>query len=210
MIAVEIVDPDLCGRFHARVIDGVKVEPSPAWIAERLTALGMRSINNVVDASNYVMLELGQPNHTYDLAKLPDGILRVRARDMRTGTEQEVDVKPSYGLTEQEVERMLRESIERAQDDISERMVVEARTEAETLVQAARKTIDKHAGLIDAPERSTIEESIGRLGEAMKGIDHRLVRSITDELDAATEPLAQRVLNSSVQESLGQKRIEEV
>jgi phenylalanyl-tRNA synthetase beta chain len=76
--SVEIVDPDLCGRFHVRVIDGVRVEPSPAWIAERLSALGMRPINNVVDASNYVMLELGQPNHTYDLAKLPDGALRVR------------------------------------------------------------------------------------------------------------------------------------
>ncbi len=77
-VSVDIVDPDLCGRFHARVIDGVKVEPSPAWIAERLTHLGMRPINNVVDASNYVMLELGQPNHTYDLAKLPEGALRVR------------------------------------------------------------------------------------------------------------------------------------
>ncbi len=81
-ISVEILDPDLCGRFHARVIDGVKVEPSPPWIAERLSALGMRPINNVVDASNYVMLELGQPNHTYDLAELPGGALRVRwARD---------------------------------------------------------------------------------------------------------------------------------
>jgi phenylalanyl-tRNA synthetase beta chain len=77
-VSVEILDPDLCGRFHARVIDGVNVEPSPSWIAERLTHLGMRPINNVVDASNYVMLELGQPNHTYDLAKLPDGALRVR------------------------------------------------------------------------------------------------------------------------------------
>ena len=80
--SVEIVDADLCGRFHLRVIDGVRVEPSPRWIADRLTALGMRPINNVVDASNYVMLELGQPNHTYDLAKVPAGALRVRwARD---------------------------------------------------------------------------------------------------------------------------------
>ncbi|HEY6531076.1 MAG TPA: phenylalanine--tRNA ligase subunit beta [Acidimicrobiales bacterium] len=78
LVSVELLDPDLCGRFHARVIDGVHIEPSPPWIAERLTALGMRPINNVVDASNYVMLELGQPNHTYDLAKLPDGTLRVR------------------------------------------------------------------------------------------------------------------------------------
>ena len=82
MTSVDIVDPELCGRFHVRVIEGIKVEPSPRWIADRLTALGMRPINNVVDASNYVMLELGQPNHTYDLAKVPSGELRVRwARD---------------------------------------------------------------------------------------------------------------------------------
>jgi phenylalanyl-tRNA synthetase beta chain len=80
--AVEILDPDLCGRFHVRVIEGVTVQPSPRWIADRLIALGMRPINNVVDASNYVMLELGQPNHTYDAALVPEGVLRVRwARD---------------------------------------------------------------------------------------------------------------------------------
>ena len=82
MVSVEILDPDLCGRFHARVIEGITIEPSPRHIAERLSALGMRPINNVVDASNYVMLELGAPNHTYDLATLPGGALRVRwARD---------------------------------------------------------------------------------------------------------------------------------
>jgi phenylalanyl-tRNA synthetase beta chain len=84
---VDIIDPDLCGMFHLRVIEGITVEPSPRWIADRLTALGMRPINNVVDASNYVMLELGQPNHTYDLAKVPGGALRVRwARDGETIT----------------------------------------------------------------------------------------------------------------------------
>jgi phenylalanyl-tRNA synthetase beta chain len=81
-VSATIVDGDLCGRMHLRVIDRIVIGPSPRWIADRLTALGMRPINNVVDASNYVMLELGQPNHTYDLAKVPSGELRVRwARD---------------------------------------------------------------------------------------------------------------------------------
>jgi phenylalanyl-tRNA synthetase beta chain len=80
--SVEILDPDLCGRFHVRVIEGVRVEPSPRWIADRLAACGMRPINNVVDASNYVLLELGQPTHTYDLDRLEGGAFRVRwARD---------------------------------------------------------------------------------------------------------------------------------
>lgn len=84
-VSVEILAPDLCGRFYARVLDDVTVGESPAWLANRLRALGMRPINSVVDASNYVMLELGQPNHTYDLARLPGGALRVRwARDGET------------------------------------------------------------------------------------------------------------------------------
>jgi phenylalanyl-tRNA synthetase beta chain len=75
---IEIIDPTLCGRFLARVIRNVTVGPSPEWLQRRLTALGMRPINNVVDISNYVMLELGQPNHSYDLALVPGGHLRVR------------------------------------------------------------------------------------------------------------------------------------
>ena len=75
---VEILDPDLCGRFVARVIQGVTVGPSPRWLANRLTLLGMRPINNVVDVSNYVMLEHGQPNHPYDLNRLAGPGIRVR------------------------------------------------------------------------------------------------------------------------------------
>lgn len=90
LVTVEIVDPDRCGRFTARVLRGVTVGPSDPLVANRLTLLGMRPINNVVDASNYLMLELGQPSHPYDLATLgrADGGLpgfRVRlARDGET------------------------------------------------------------------------------------------------------------------------------
>ncbi len=76
---VEIVDPDRCGRFGARVLRDITVGTSPQWLANRLTALGMRPINSVVDLSNYVMLELGHPNHTYDLDLVAGGTLRVRA-----------------------------------------------------------------------------------------------------------------------------------
>ena len=78
-VSIEIESPELCPRFSATVLGGVKVGASPQWIQRRLTLAGMRPINNVVDASNYVMLELGQPTHPYDLARLPGGGLRVRA-----------------------------------------------------------------------------------------------------------------------------------
>jgi phenylalanyl-tRNA synthetase beta chain len=81
-VSVEIVDPDQCGRFEARVLSGVTVGPGDPALAGRLALLGMRSINNVVDVSNYVMLELGQPNHPYDLAKVAGPGFRIRrARD---------------------------------------------------------------------------------------------------------------------------------
>ena len=85
--AVEIVDPTLCGRFVGRVLRNTPVGPSPAWIANRLTALGMRPINSIVDISNYVMLELGQPSHIFDLGKVTGAHIRVRrARDGETIT----------------------------------------------------------------------------------------------------------------------------
>ncbi|MBW3546854.1 MAG: phenylalanine--tRNA ligase subunit beta [Actinobacteria bacterium] len=76
--SVAIDAPDLCRRFVATVIAGVRVGPSPAWLADRLARAGMRPINNVVDASNYVMLELGQPTHPYDAARLGGRGFRVR------------------------------------------------------------------------------------------------------------------------------------
>jgi phenylalanyl-tRNA synthetase beta chain len=75
---VELVDGDRCARFTSTVISGVHVGASPDWMARRLAAAGMRAINNVVDVSNYVMLELNQPNHAYDLDALGGGGFRVR------------------------------------------------------------------------------------------------------------------------------------
>ena len=80
---VEIEAPELCGRYTARVMRGVKVQPSPDWLRQRLEAIGEKSINNVVDVTNYVMFELGQPLHAFDLDKL--GEKRIVVRRARAG-----------------------------------------------------------------------------------------------------------------------------
>jgi phenylalanyl-tRNA synthetase beta chain len=82
-IKVGIRSPELCGRFTARVIRGVKIQPSPAWLKNRLEACGVASINNVVDISNYVMLELGHALHTFDYDKIRDHSLVVRGANPR-------------------------------------------------------------------------------------------------------------------------------
>ena len=84
-VDVEIVDPTLCGRFVGRVLRNAPAGSSPPWMANRLTALGQRPINSIVDISNYVMLELGQPSHTFDLGRVSGARIRVRrARDGET------------------------------------------------------------------------------------------------------------------------------
>src|SRR5882762_529238 len=75
---VEILDPDLCPRYAARVVRGVKIAPSPDWLVKKLEAIGQRSINNVADITNYVLHELGQPLHAFDLAKLSEHRIVVR------------------------------------------------------------------------------------------------------------------------------------
>src|ERR1700730_900101 len=82
-IKVEIRSPELCGRFTARVIRGVKIQPSPPWLKNRLEACGVASINNIVDVSNYVMLELGHPLHTFDFDKIRDHSIVVRGANPR-------------------------------------------------------------------------------------------------------------------------------
>src|SRR5438270_8187394 len=77
-VRVEIQAPELCGRFTARVIRNVKIQPSPKWLKDRLEASGVASISNVVDISNYVMLELGHPLHTFDYDKVRDHKIVVR------------------------------------------------------------------------------------------------------------------------------------
>jgi phenylalanyl-tRNA synthetase beta chain len=78
LAGVQIDEPDLCGRYTARVIESVKVGPSPEWMKKRLEAIGLRSVSNVVDATNYAMMETGQPPHAFDYDKIAQGKIIVR------------------------------------------------------------------------------------------------------------------------------------
>lgn len=88
-VSIEVTDPERCARYNARVIDNVKVGPSPDWLAERVTAAGSRSINNVVDVTNYILFLYGQPLHAFDYDKLtsPDGHVNVIVRPAEEGEE---------------------------------------------------------------------------------------------------------------------------
>jgi len=132
-----------------------------------------------------------------------NGILNVTARDMRTGKEQSVDVKPSYGLTDAEVEGMIRESLELAEDDFKERQVREARVEADAILAAVEKAkqSDAYAELSDE-ERKAIDLSVNRLLMVYHGDDHLLIRAEIDALNQTTMHLAETMMNSAVRTAL--------
>ena len=137
-----------------------------------------------------------------------NGILNVTARDERTGREQSIDVKPSYGLSDEQIEHMLEESIDHAEEDVSARLLIEARNDADGLLRATRKALEGATG--DDAERTAIAATMARLEAAMQGTDYNRIRDVTDELNRATTPLAQRIMDVSIKEALERKRIEEV
>src|SRR4029077_15964043 len=145
-----------------------------------------------------------------------NGVLQVAARDLRSGQQHTIEVQPSYGLNDEEVERMLEESIEFAEQDFAGRQWIRARTEADAILHATEKTLaePRAAGIatseLSADERRAITESVAQLKSAVASTDYKLVRQRIDELNQATMRLSEIIMNSALQTALEGKRLEEV
>jgi molecular chaperone DnaK (HSP70) len=145
-----------------------------------------------------------------------NGILSVAARELRTGVEQTIEVKPSYGLTDQEVERMLIESFEHAEADFEARLLIEARNEAETVINATEKSLRSPdieqiaAADLQPGELARIQTSLVELKRVMAATDRELIHEQTHALNHATKHLAEVMMNRSVREALAGKNVKDV
>jgi Fe-S protein assembly chaperone HscA len=138
-----------------------------------------------------------------------NGILSVTAKDLRTGNEQTIDVKPSYGLTDEQVEAMILESYDKAEEDLKERQVREARVEADAVMGATAKAREDAAYLsLTVEERTEIDRSINELLVVYNGDDHLLIREKIDGVDQATQKLAEAIMNAAVGKALEGTKIE--
>jgi molecular chaperone DnaK (HSP70) len=132
-----------------------------------------------------------------------NGILNVTARDVRTGKEQSMDVQPSYGLSDQQVEAMILESFEKAQDDFKERQVREARVEADSILAAVKKARNDQAfNELPADQRAAIDRDVDELLTVYNQNDHLLIREKIDQLNASTHTLAENMMNTAVRGAL--------
>ena len=145
-----------------------------------------------------------------------NGILSVGARELRTGIEQSIEVKPSYGLTDQEVERMLIESFEHAQADFDARLLIEARNEAETVINATEKSLRRPdfaaitGGELTSDELASIERSLADLKQVMAGTEREVIHEKTHALNHATRHLAEVMMNRSVREALAGRNVKDM
>ena len=145
-----------------------------------------------------------------------NGILSVAASELRTNIAQTIEVKPSYGLTDQEVERMLIESFEHAQADVDARLLIEARNEAESVIHATEKSLRRPnfaeiaAVDLEAGEQERIEAALDAVKQAMAGSDRDAIRERTHALNHATQHLAEVMMNRGVREALAGKNVKDV
>jgi len=139
-----------------------------------------------------------------------NGILNVTASDIRTGESQSVQVKPSYGLTDDEVETMIRESFQFAAEDIKARQVIEARTEADAIIMATEKALQRATDLITAEEIQSIHHAIEALRVAKAHDDHRRIRAGIADMEKVTHHLAEALMDATLKEALESKKLSEV
>jgi len=138
-----------------------------------------------------------------------DGILSVSAREAHTGLAQHVQVKPTYGLSEEEVEAMLMESIEHAEEDVTERFLVEWRVEGERIIGALETAFQVDGELLTKAEKVPIVERIEGLRQAMAGKDYLAIKAWIESLDGASKDFAERRMNKHIGKAMAGHRIDE-
>jgi molecular chaperone HscA len=131
-----------------------------------------------------------------------DGLLAVTAREMTTGVEAAITVKPSYGLSDEDIARMLVESQAYAADDMEARALGEARVEAEGMIAATEAALAVDGDMLDANERATIDRAVAEVRRLLPGDDRHAVRSAADALNHATEDFAARRMDRGVAQAL--------
>jgi molecular chaperone HscA len=136
-----------------------------------------------------------------------DGILLVKAKELRSGVEQTIEVKPQYGLTDSEVERMLLESLQHASDDIKMRALVEAQTEAQVLLDTTRAFLSKNKGFLTESEERDTDAAINELEILRAGTDKDKIHAAIEALNDISRPYAERLMDEAVSRAMKGKQI---
>ena len=198
--------PTQAGRQYTTQKDGQSGIQIAIYQGERDLVKDNRKLGEFT-LSGIPSMPAGLPKVDVQFLINADGILQVRAKELRTGLTQSIDIKPQYGLTDAEVEQRLMDSITYAKEDIATRALVEAKTEAEQILSVTEKFMSKNVSLLSKEELMQTAEAMQALQLAITMEDKNLIQGKTEALNELTRPFAERVMDQAISGALKGKGI---
>ena len=198
--------PTQAGRQYTTQKDGQSGIQIAIYQGERDLVKDNRKLGEFT-LSGIPSMPAGLPKVDVQFLINADGILQVRAKELRTGLTQSIDIKPQYGLTDAEVEQRLMDSITYAKEDIATRALVEAKTEAEQILSVTEKFMSKNVSLLSKDELMQTAEAMQALQLAITMEDKNLIQGKTEALNELTRPFAERVMDQAISGALKGKGI---
>ncbi|RKD16379.1 heat-shock protein Hsp70 [Pelobium manganitolerans] len=198
--------PTKAGRQYTTSVDGQTNMKIAVYQGERDLVKENRKLAEF-ELRGIPAMPAGLPKVDINFLLNADGILRIQAVELRSGVKQEVDVKPTYGLKDEEVEQMLLDAVTHAKDDVAQRMIVEAKTEGEQMVYTVERFMQKNAGFLSEEETAHTKELVSQLKKviAQEGKDEIL--AAVDALNEYTRPFAERLMDTAVSQAMKGKSI---
>jgi molecular chaperone HscA len=200
--------PTKAGRQYTTSIDGQVNMKIAVYQGERDLVKENRKLAEF-DLKGIPAMPAGLPKVDINFMLNADGILTVQAIELRSGVKQEIDITPSYGLTDDTVEKMLIDSITHAKSDVEQRMLIEARSEGEQLVYTAERFITKNGQVLTEEERADTVTYIESLRAALSSGNKDEILKKADELNEFTRPFAERLMDMAVSQAMKGKNIDE-
>jgi molecular chaperone HscA len=199
--------PTKAGRQYTTSIDGQINMKISVYQGERDLVSENRKLAEF-ELKGIPAMPAGFPKVDINFRLNADGILTVEAVELRSGVKQEVEVKPTYGITDEQVEKMLLDSIQNAKEDVSKRMIIEARTEGEQMVYTVERFLEKNGAQVSEQEANDTHKLISALKSSLNSGDKDLIHKSIDELNEFTRPFAERLMNTAISSAMKGKAIE--
>ena len=205
LIARNTTIPTLAKEYFTTSVDGQTAVDMHVLQGERELAKDNRSLARF-DLAGIDPMPGGMPKIEVTFLIDANGILQVQARELRTGKAASIEVKPTYGLTEDQVEQMVEDSFTYAEADVEARLLIETQTEADTVLNHVERALRQARDIVGAEELVAIEAARAALRTARAGTDRDRIRELTTALNQVTAPLADRLMETAIKDAVTSKR----
>jgi Fe-S protein assembly chaperone HscA len=205
LIARNTTIPTLAKEYFTTSVDGQTTVDMHVLQGERELAKDNRSLARF-DLAGIDPMPGGMPKIEVTFLIDANGILQVQARELRTGKAASIEVKPTYGLTEDQVEQMVEDSFTYAEADVEARLLIETQTEADTVLNHVERALRQARDIVGAEELAAIEAARAALRTARAGTDRDRIRELTTALNQVTAPLADRLMETAIKDAVTSKR----